>query len=283
MKIFTALLLSVLIALPATAEETDSIDLDVIDISFESKQPFFRPIFGQSAITLENTTDIENSLTVGVVLGFEGTRRVQNSNILRTQTNGLFVIHHAEQEASSETYSITAWRFGFSTGESYGYGFSEESNAGLYLGSEKAPLTWSSITISSTPDGIADPQGAERLQRFPDALRFGESSTASVGVRVIDAVSVSAGFEWSQTYERHLFWKWAGSAIIEGVADGAASWFVRAIGKNSPAAMPIMHFILRNGVALGFKALRQDQMNWPFTSAAPLNFQTYTIGVNVVF
>ena len=78
-------------------------------------------------------------------------------------------------------------------------------------------------------------------------------------------------------------WKWAGSAVIEGVADGLASWFVRAVGKNSPGALPIMHFILRNGVAMGFKALRSSKMNWPFTSAPPLNFMTYSIGVNVVF
>ncbi len=249
---------------------------------FESTNtPYFQPVFGQSMISLENAADIENGLTFGAILGFEGTRRVAGGDILRHQSNGLYLYYMMEGEDKPETFSVSSFRFGFTSEESYGYGFQDTGNEGFYLSAAKAPLSWYSVNVKD--ENTAALAGAAGIERFPGSLRFGESATAGIGVRVSDPITINAGFEWAQVYERHIFWYWAGSALIEGVADGLANWFVREVGKNSPVALPIMHFILRNGVAMGFKALRQDQMNWPISSAAPMNIMTYSIGVNVHF
>ncbi|MCX6139269.1 MAG: hypothetical protein NTX15_00280 [Candidatus Kapabacteria bacterium] len=115
------------------------------------------------------------------------------------------------------------------------------------------------------------------------ALRFGEAMRPSLSWRIAEPISLRVGYEWSQVYPRHMFWYWALSQTIEGIADAAATYLAREIGKSSPAAMPIMYFLLKNGVAAGFKALRMNQMNWPFTTVAPLNIYTWNVGVAVHF
>ena len=272
--------LSLMIAASMLLTPTTSQADDDMGMWMKPKSPFFQPIVGQSMWSHEGTADIENSIAVGAILGFDNVRQVGDSDILRHQSNGLYVTYHMAGEQKPETFSIESWRFGFVSEESYGYAFGDDGVSGFYLTASKAPLSWYSVSVG---DGQESLEGFDRLNRYPGSLRFGEAATASLGVRVADPISINAGFEWALAYERHIFWYWAGSAIIEGIADGLASWFVREVGQSSPVALPIMHFILRNGVAMGFKALRQNEMNWPIGSAAPLNIMTYSIGVNVHF
>jgi len=142
-------------------------------------------------------------------------------------------------------------------------------------------LTWSSVKLTQAlPSDSAQNQ---RIIDFGDGIRFGEHSRAAIDYRVAEPISIRAGVDWQQIYVRHMFWYWGVSQVISGIADGAAAWFVNEIGRNSPKMKPIMHFILRNGVAMGFKALRKDQMNWPFNTEAPLNVITYNIAVGIHF
>ena len=284
MKVLVALLMvactTTMFAQDAEADSSASNDAFDMSMGFTTSQPFFRPLGGITSWSLQDASDIENSITFGAVLGFESTKNIPNSSIAKNQANGLYVTYHSAGDVNDATYALQAWRFGFSSSESYGYRFSNDGEAGIYLGSTKAPLSWYSVSVEGVP---TNPSGLAAISRFPDALRFGEAATANVDIRVAGPVSVNLGYEWAQVYERHLFWYWGLSSIIEGLADGAAGWFTRSIGKSSPAALPVMHFILRNAIAMGFKALRMEQMNWPFTTVAPLNIQTINLGVNVVF
>lgn len=245
------------------------------------RTPYVHVGGGFATWSLDGAADIANSTVVGATLGFEQTRRIPNHNILQHRSNGLFVQHATEGTRAADGFSMKGWRFGSVASTSYAYAFSETGSSGLYFTVASAPLSWTILTPGTANSmGLA---GAEALNRFSDGLRFGEASTASIGVRVADPVSITASAEWALVYERHLFWYWAGSSIIEGVADGVATWFVREIGKNAPGAMPVMHFLIRNGIAAGFKALRVSQMNWPFDSAPPLSMITYQVGVQVHF
>jgi hypothetical protein len=44
-----------------------------------------------------------------------------------------------------------------------------------------------------------------------------------------------------------------------------------------------MYLILLTGVSAGFKALRMNQMNWPFETAAPMNVQIWNVGASIHF
>jgi len=76
-----------------------------------------------------------------------------------------------------------------------------------------------------------------------------------------------------------LFWKWAGSAVIEEVANGLLDVFIKEIFRSSPAAGPIVNFLLKNGLSYGIYELRQEKMNWPFSSAPPLAFDSFRFGI----
>ncbi len=279
--LFTAIVLPMAAQSPKVEFEDDD-DIIEMGVKFDEAKPFIEPIGGMAMWSYREGSDFENSITFGGDLGFRTTKRIKNGEILRDMANSLYLYYHQGGDAQSSTYSLSSFRWGFSNSESYGYGFKEEGVAGLYLGYSKAPLSWFTIDIDNSPAN-ADSAYTAGLRYFDGSMRFGESSTALIGVRVAEPVTLNVGFEWAQMYERHLFWYWALSQAIEGIADGAASWFVKAIGANSPTAMPIMHFILRNGVAMGFKALRMEQMNWPFTTEAPINIMTFRLGASINF
>jgi hypothetical protein len=274
-------LVSVAQTTPPKVEFEDKDD-DIMQMEFDlnRNRPFVEPIGGMANYSYLETSDIENSISYGGILGFRYTRKVKESSILRDDHNSFYLLFQSAGDATPTTYSISSFRFGFSSGESYGYAFNHSGNEGLYLGYSKAPLSWYTVNVDSAPN---NGQRTESLRYFEESLRFGEASTALIGIRVAEPVTLNVGFEWAQIYERHLFWYWAMSQIIEGAADGLATWFVRSVGASSPTALPIMHFLLRNGVAMGFKALRMEQMNWPFTTAAPINSITYRIGLSANF
>lgn len=262
-------------------DTTDDASDDMMQDFVESfRHPFIQVAVGNTAISLDKVSRFEDDLAFGADLGFVRDRVVSNSGKINHQTyKGLYLTYLKAPDQAPATSTAEVWRFGTRTMESYGYLFSEGKQAGIYFDAALSPLSWYSINGG----GLVDTFSGARFSRFEDALRFGESTVASVTLRATDNISFTAGFEWAQAYERHMFWYWAGSQAIEGITDRLAEFFVTAIGKSSPSALPVMHFILRNGVAMGFKALRQNEMNWPFTTAAPLNFKTYQIGARIIF
>ncbi len=243
-----------------------------LDSAFAERTPFTEIQGGLSTWTLDQGPSLAGSMIVGAEFGFETTKRLEGTAIARSQSNGLYVRHAVAGDVGQNDGTMSGWRFGFTDATSYGYTFSEDTKAGVYLSVGSSPLSWYALQPS-----------ADQLPRFGDGLRFGEASTAAIGVRIAEPVSITASAEWALVYERHLFWYWAGSSIIEGAADGVAAWFVREIGKHAPAALPVMHFLVRNGIAAGFKALRSSDMNWPFGSAPGLSMITYSVGVRVHF
>jgi hypothetical protein len=263
------------------AKDTTDLDNDDMfqDVVKSFKHPFMQVSIGNARIALDGVPSVENDLTFGVDLGFTRDRQLVNSSVFYQSNRGLYLKYHMAPDPVPGSYTSDVWRFGAQASESYGYSFSSGEPEGIYFDNSNAPLSWYSIVNKGSVDSFSN----EKLARFEDALRFGEASVASISLRATDNISLNAGFEWAQAYERHMFWYWAGSQILEGIGDKLAEFFVGAIKKSSPSAAPIMHFILRNGVALGFKALRQHQMNWPFTTVAPMNFTTYRIGATIIF
>jgi hypothetical protein len=77
--------------------------------------------------------------------------------------------------------------------------------------------------------------------------------------------------------------KWAGSAIIELAAQGMLDYFIKRIGKSSPAALPIVNVLLKGALSYGLYELRQEKMNWPFPSAPPMSYDQWKVGLTFNF
>ena len=124
---------------------------------------------------------------------------------------------------------------------------------------------------------------AQIADRYNEAFRFGTGAEAGVRFKIIPLISLDVSYERSAIFERHLFWKWAGSGIIEMASQGMLDHFINKIGKSSPAALPIVSVILKSALSYGIYELRQERMNWPFKSAAPLSYDQFKVGVTFNF
>lgn len=173
------------------------------------------------------------------------------------------------------------WRFGFGKSSGYGYKIAENTSLVFYNSSS---LNWSRIDfqypyiLTLLPDPEID-----ILNFYDEAFRFGTSSEGGIRFRVVKNIMLDAGYERSIVFQRHLFWKWAGSAIIEEAAQGLLDGFIHKIFRSTPNAGPIVSFVLKNALSYGIYELRKDKMNWPFKSEAPIIYDQFKFGVTFVF
>jgi len=137
------------------------------------------------------------------------------------------------------------------------------------------PKTNSPITMLNPPDIII-------TDFFSKTLRFGNSFQGGVQFK-FNNIGIDAAYERSVIYSRHLFWKWGGSELIEVTGQWLVDLFVEDILDSSPGAAPVVNFLLKNALSYGIYELRQEKMNWPFETAAPIVFNQFKIGVNFVF
>ena len=175
-------------------------------------------------------------------------------------------------------------RFGF--GERNGYGYSAEGIS--ILPYNQNTFVWSQLDYTS-PSYVTlfylapDTMDKKILDRYDGAFRFGTASEGGVRIEIANTVSLDAGFEASVIFPRHLFWKQLISFAIESGGQGAVDFFVDEVMDNSPAAGPIVNFVLKNALSYGFYLLKKDSMNWPFETEKPLTYETFKMGVSFTF
>ncbi|MBS1537181.1 MAG: hypothetical protein JST20_05480 [Bacteroidetes bacterium] len=178
-----------------------------------------------------------------------------------------------------ETGSIESsiLRFGFGDKEGLGYEVDNDVSIVPYRASA---LLWTQLSVKNLPP---DTQAVATVELFNEAFRFGKQTEAGVLVQFTKNSGISLGYEYSVIFPRHLFWYWAGSEIIESIAQGAVDNFVRKIEKSSPTAAPIVSFLLKNGISYGMYELRKKNMNWPFNTAPAMSYSGFKLGVNLAF
>jgi len=187
----------------------------------------------------------------------------------------------AGKEAVNTEIESEMWRFGFGRLSGYGYKLGESAAIIPYY---SYTLNWSNIDFKLPDDLTLVPdQDQQILNLYDKSFRFGTSSEGGVRIKIIDNLMLDAGYERSIVFQRHLFWKWAGSAVIEAAAQGLLDGFISKVFESTPAAGPIVNFLLKNALAYGIYELRQEKMNWPFSSEAPIAYDQFKFGVTFVF
>jgi hypothetical protein len=205
--------------------------------------------------------------------------------IIKQSYNYLYLSNESNKLAGKDAVGTEVesdmWRFGAGWSSGFGYKLGENSSVTPYY---SYTLNWSNIdftypdvwTITPDPD-------QDILNLYDESFRFGTSSEGGIRIKLLNNVMLDAGYERSIVFQRHLFWKWAGSAIIEAAAQGLLDGFINNIFKSSPAAGPIVNFVLKNALAYGLYELRQDEMNWPFGGEAPIAYDQFKFGMTFVF
>ncbi len=195
-----------------------------------------------------------------------------------------------------QEFESKLWRFGFATRNTLGY----YGDYFSILPYHQEGFAWSQLVnnpledpiIYTTGNGgfIGDPLTLEKMEsdykiieRYHDAFRFGTVAEGGIRLEFVNSISVNAGYEASVIFPRHLFWKHAGSYIIQKAGQGALTYFIDEITDSSPIAGPIVNFILQNGYSYAFYSLMKKDMNWPFSTETPLTYETFKFGLTFTF
>jgi len=168
------------------------------------------------------------------------------------------------------------WRFSFGRAKGYGYDF----NSAAILPYYSYSLSWSRLNVR---DSITNSIDKERADLYNEVFRFGTNTEAGIRFKIFSPLVLEASYERSIIFQRHLFWKWAGSVLIEAGGQWMLDEFIEEIMESSPAAGPIVNFVLKNALSYGMYELRQEKMNWPFKSAAPLAYDQFKFGISFLF
>jgi hypothetical protein len=168
-------------------------------------------------------------------------------------------------------------RFGFGNRLGYGYG-GKGLKFEMY---NQNSLNWTRI-LPIGYDTMA-PEVQAVFDRYEDKFRFGQLMEAGVKVRLIRSLSVSAGVEGAVVFPRHVFWPWAGSAMLYSGVQGGLQYFSEQIIAVSPVIGPALHFLLKTGVSAGYYMLLRDDMNWPFGYERPLTVESFKLGASITF
>jgi hypothetical protein len=257
---------------------------DVDDwVDWHKKQPSISLHYGFSKLSRNNVTAFfADNILIELKLGYTTEKNSSYDEFLnRYKYRYLFVSNNSTKLAGgSETTSnieTNNWRFGLGRANGYGYKIGESASVVPYFATS---IDWTRIDFGDDALNAND----ERVKELYDGtFRFGSSNEAGIRFQATRLITLEAGFERSIVFERHLFWKWAGSGILELIAHGLLDTFINEILDSSPAAGPVVFFLLKSALGLGIYELRQDKMNWPFTSEPPLAFDNIKIGVTFVF
>ncbi len=260
-------------------DEDWEFDFDLFD---SYKSPTVSVTYGFSQMNLQNFSgSFANPNIPELKLGYTKIKPTfMSEGIIKYKFDYLFISNvttDIQGTPSENEIESNLWRFGF--GWSSGYGYDLGGNAAI-IPFNSTSLAWSQLNVKNFPSNEED---KNKLLRYDDSFRFGSGAEAGLRIKVIPQVTLEAAYERSVIFERHLFWKWAGSAIIEGVGQWALDSFVDKIMETSPFAAPIAAFVLKGALSYGIYELRQDKMNWPFKSAAPLAYDQFKFGMTFTF
>lgn len=181
-----------------------------------------------------------------------------------------------KESAASLKLNTDAWQFGFGFTGGYGYKFSEKSDLVLY---NSGALVWTKTDFMDTTN-IND---QAKLDHIGSNFRFGEYMEGGIKYQVYEPFAITAGYQRIIVFPRHMFWKWLGSGVIEGVGDAIISHFTEKIIESSPMWGPVIHFVLKNAYSYGFFEIRKKRMNWPFDTETPFMYDNFKIGMSFAF
>jgi hypothetical protein len=244
-----------------------------------TEAPSIRLIYGQADLSLHG---LEGSFaTTGVAearLGYTDLRSIDGG--ITAYDSSEFCVTRFTSElgpgAEAEEIEYTIWRFAVSQTDGYGYDFGNLGVVPYYSGA----LCASNLELGEAFDSSLD---EHRVGRFTGSYRFGTAFEGGVRLTMGPHVELGVGYERAVIFKRWLFWKWAGSELLESAAIGIVDEFVEEIRARVPKAAPIVGFVLKNAISYAAYELRKEDMNFPFDTADPLFLETYAVGVTFVF
>lgn len=228
-----------------------------------------------------NSDIVENGI-IAANLGYTSISRLNKSYLLEYDFSSLSISNmnrelFAKDEIASEEFKTRLWRLGLSSADGYGWALNDDVYFVLY---HSSGINWNTLDVKSKS---LDSASNHAINVFGKQTRYGKHFAGGAKVFLTKHIALNAEYEKSMIYPRHMFWKDMLSSIIEASAQGIAGAFIGKIEKEAPAIVPIVHFILKNGISYGFYELYKEKMNWPVKTAAPYINENLKVGIDFIF
>lgn len=165
-----------------------------------------------------------------------------------------------------------------SMGWDEGYGYVWGKTAIILYNSNG--IAWNQTKVEQAPTNLSD---ANLLAYHGDDFRIGTKSEGGIKFQIVPAFVIDASYERGAIYPRLLFWKAAGSSLIEHIGSEWVEDFVQEIFDSSPIAVPIVNFVLMNGYSYLVYDFRKEKMNFPFNTTPPFMYETFKVGMSFIF
>lgn len=292
-KIAFLVILAIVFSNPLVAQEEDSTEADE---QFDSKDyddfglfnyfgfsedPMIEVFYGAPKLRWKSLkSSLQNSPSAEIGIGYSH-RRKYNAHIYKLNKKMFFVSGISQNFGNANSkieLTPEMWRFGF--GLAYGYSY---KIGRMFISPYSSnSFVWSNVSFENNSSALPA-EDAKNLTLYNKTLRFGTATQAGIEISILPILSINGGYERSVIFPRYLFWKQAGSMLLEFCGYGLTDRFVKAILHSSPYAAPIVDFFLKNAVSFAMYELRKEKMNWPFKSASPLTFVTWKVGLTFRF
>lgn len=207
-------------------------------------------------------------------IGFRGMQSLDGYDIPGARQGSLF-FGSATTLKAAEGHSSERTRFGARTAGGYGW----VGTAGMFLPYTASSIVWSKLTID---DSVLAPLDRGILQDYNSTFRYGGAIEAGLELISENGIAINVGVERTLVFPRHLvFQEFLSSLIQGGVAEVVGMTSAKMVASRT--ASPIVSFVLSTAIRFGISELRRKDMNWPFTSAPPLVFDTFQMGLGYTF
>ncbi len=261
-------------------------DEDYIQMfSFSLAKPYIDLNIGLNKINIDSKIYSNNFNEIGALngkFGFSRKKSIFDSNSIYKGSNNYLYIDYLNKDLPlSKTNALNnnakIFQIGFGDDDSYSYRIADVVDL-EFTNNSAYGWTWMSFDNIDT-----DTNNIKYLNYISDGMRFSNSVGNDIKVSLNDSYGISAGFSRTIVYQRHLFWYWAGSEIINGAGSGMIDWFVRSIARRSSGAAPIVYFVLHSAYNYGMYELRKEKMNWPIETSPGYIYDNFKVGISVKF
>lgn len=240
--------------------------------------------YGMSKIMLKNSDDkFADPKMLEFKIGYTRERNEFGTDNIFSYRYRYLVLSYFSSDMGSGSNGLKIdtkiWRAGLVKSSGYGYDLGKTALI-LY---NSSGLIWSRPEVSRPNILTFAAVPPNRLDEISGSTRFGTTVEGGIRFEAGQIITLEAGYERSIIFPRHLFAKWVGSAIIEDIGQSFINRFVDEIFDSSPGVAPVVNFVLKNAFSYGIYELRQDKMNWPFTSEPGIGYDQFKFGVTFVF
>lgn len=256
---------------------------------FSGTKDFIELTYGVGELKHKSIETPFNSVSLTEIKFGRRTAKLKAGNdIVQFSDNYLFssYVNDYENNNASKVLNISfqSWRFGLGYRKGFGYNFSSVTVLPYY----QMGLVWNRSLLSHpseiirTFDGMFNQKEIELLNQYDELIKFGTTNIGGLDVRVSSVFTIGAAYETSIIFPYHKAWKQIGSFFIETLSQTGLDYLTEGVLiKTIPSLTPVIYFILKNGLSYYFYTLKQDEMNWPFNTPAPLTMEAFKFNLKV--